>query len=47
MDGDTHAAMAIIRIIATRCRLFGLEPETSTVPAPPRTVVVPSEEAPR
>jgi AraC-like DNA-binding protein len=27
MDGDITAAMAIIRIIATRCRLFGLEPK--------------------
>ena len=46
LAGDNTAALAVVRIIATRCRLFGLgEPRVRTGGNVPRTVVVPAEQA--
>ena len=46
LEGDLPAVAAIVRIIQTRCRLYGLTGKTTPMPpsATPRTVVLSPEE---
>ena len=47
MEGDLPAAAAVVRIIQTRCRVYGLAGRTpNTRPSEPRTVVTSPEGVP-